>query len=370
MSESNFTGNTEKEMTEKGYRARIGNWVKRTPYKNFYEDIRTHIIGQDDALADACLEIYNYLEKMSEGKHNKNAVLITAPSGNGKSFFYEKIQDYFSQHLSFLPVYQVDCSTLSETGYKGAEPISITEGLFKTPYLDGLGIVFLDEADKKIMPSYSSHDENINVKVQQGLLTAIEGCIIRGEPDKDSKPKQIRTDNTLFVLLGAFTELRETKALQSTPRHLGFSSKPEPTQISHYEDITREDLIECGGCYEFVGRISRIINFHTLSEDAVRSIINSMLKDESDNIGIKIQIDESSVQELIKDSNSKFGCRLLRSKIHDRTMTVYKQIKLNYAYADINCIILSEDGDKIIFNQNICEQPYRRNCLFSVQEKI
>lgn len=68
---------------------------------------------------------------------------------------------------------------------------------------DGTGIVFLDEFDKKLLPSYSSQGENINAAVQSQLLTMIEGRIIR------INRYEIDTNKTMFVGLGSFDEYRK-----------------------------------------------------------------------------------------------------------------------------------------------------------------
>ncbi|MCR5740158.1 MAG: AAA family ATPase [Lachnospiraceae bacterium] len=347
MSESNDNARPlEAINAEKGFRQQVGFWLRATSYNSFHNEIAKSVIGQD-ALEDITLSIYLYMERVAKGRHNKGAILLCAPSGCGKTETYRAVRTYFEKHLPFLPCYQTEMSRITQTGFKGDEPISVADGLMDKHYTNGIGICWLDEVDKVIEPTYATHSENVSAKIQQGLLCLLEGCIIKGENTNDGKPRQICTANTLFIGIGSFNYIREYK--QNNNKHkLGFSSVAEE-EISHYTDLTRQDIIEGGGLWEFIGRFSSIYNYHSLSDEAVRKIIALMRREESLDIGIDIVIEESTFQALIKESNSEFGCRLLRSMIHDRVMAKLKVIKKSYRNCDIAMIRLSEEGDTITF---------------------
>ena len=65
MSESNDNARTPEEINaEKGFRLRIGNWLRETSYSSFHNEIAKSVIGQD-ALEDITLSIYLYMERVA-----------------------------------------------------------------------------------------------------------------------------------------------------------------------------------------------------------------------------------------------------------------------------------------------------------------
>ena len=273
---------SQEELT----RRKIGRWIKTTSFVQFRNEIRKSVIGQE-TLDMVLFSIYFYLERVSRGLSIADSILLTAPSGCGKTETYRSVKRYFEKELSFLPCYQIDAGQLTETGFKGADPIYVVGGLLASPETNGIGIVWIDEIDKKVLPSYESRGGNVNAKVQYGLLTILEGSIC--PPKKESCSTCVDTNNTLFIGLGAFDFVRNNKKHEAV--EIGFGK--ERDQTDHYDVITREDLIEAGACYEFVGRFSSIFSYHKLSENSLRKIIQLMVVEESEMMGIEIKTEES-----------------------------------------------------------------------------
>lgn len=71
----------------------------------------------------------------------------------------------------------------------------------------GAAVFFLDEADKKFRPDFNSHGKDFNASIQSSLLTLIKGAV-KYVPDKDST---VDTNDTMFVIMGAFQDLRDQK---------------------------------------------------------------------------------------------------------------------------------------------------------------
>ena len=190
---------------------------------DFIAEIEKRVIGQEN-LKKVCYNIYHYLELIATGSEKNLPFLIAAPSGCGKSETYRAVKDYFRKNMKFLYIEFVDCSALTEAGFKGNDPSSVVGGLLDKPNSNGIGIVFLDEVDKKVVPSYTTGGTNVNAAVQHGLLTIMEGCPVRAK----GTSRAIDTSNTLFVAMGAFDFLRNEKEEEKT---ISFGEQKEKREI-------------------------------------------------------------------------------------------------------------------------------------------
>ena len=123
--------------------------------------------------------------------------------------------------------------------------------------------------------------------VQQGLLKIIEGTDCRvpphgGRKHPDQQTIQINTDNILFIVGGAFTEL-EKQIRSKNSGGIGFGSKLQNDEEQNFlREVKPEDLIKYGLIPEFVGRFSMITAIDTLSETQLIKILteprNALLK--------------------------------------------------------------------------------------------
>ena len=304
---------------ENEYRYAIGEFLNRVSLKEFCEAIGEKVIGQEN-LDKVCYNIYHYMELVSRGNRKNLPFILAAPSGCGKSETYRAIKEYLRKNMRFLPCEYVDSSALTETGFRGEDPVVIVKGLLQKNESNGIGIVFLDEMDKKIIPSYTSNGSNVNAAVQHGLLTLIEGREVSIKGYSGS----IDTGNTLFIAMGAFDFLRKEKE-EETSISVGETKEKR----EHFSDITREEMLEAGAINEFVGRFSSIINYHKLNEDAVRKIIDLNVREMEKEFVAKIEVDESVYEAIFNVSNGKFGCRTIKHLIRARVEALDMEIKLS-----------------------------------------
>ncbi len=299
----------------RAFRNSIKVWLGRTDFNSFSKEISQRVKGQEQ-LDRVLINVYSYMENMAEGRPHNNNILIAAPSGCGKTETFRALRDYFAKALPVMPIYQVDMTSITEEGFKGKDTKAVVSELQTDKGTDGIGIVFLDEFDKRLLPSHDSKGNNINKAIQSQLLTTFEGVRY---PDM-----KIDTNNTLFIALGAFDACRENKSVEI--KHIGFGAENEGGE-DHYADINRKDIIDIGASYELLGRFGTIVNYHKLSDKVVDGIINGMAKEIGQSIGAYVKIHDDFRKELRENANSKFGCRLLKSMINDSAMEAYLEIQ-------------------------------------------
>ena len=321
--------------TEDEYRDAVGEWLQHVSLSEFITEIEKRVIGQEN-LKKVCYNVYHYLELVAAGSEKNLPFLLAAPSGCGKSETYRAMKEYFKNNMFFLPVEFVDCSALTEAGFKGNDPSSVVGGLLERSNSNGIGIVFLDEIDKKVIPSFTTGGTNVNAAVQHGLLTIMEGCPVRSK----SGSKVIDTNNTLFIAMGAFDFLRTEKDDDKT---ISFGEKKEKRE--HYDDITREELLEAGALNEFVGRLSSVVNYHKLTKEAVRNIIDLNISEMEKEFHISIRADKNVYEALYELANGKFGCRTIKNILRDRVQALDMETKLSGRNQGSLEIILNEKGD-------------------------
>ena len=318
-------------------RAQLATWCRKTTFPDFLEEIRKSVIGQEE-LEDVALAVYAYIEKMGRGSTHANSILLAAPSGCGKTETYRAMKEYFKHEIPGLPCYQVDVSAITQTGFIGESAESILNELYQHKETNGIGLVWLDEIDKKILPTYEPNGGNVNANVQYELLTIIEGR------ENQRNSAKIDTNNTMFIGLGAFDYFRKRKSEEIN--EIGFGSVRKKHE--HYDRINRRGMIEAGGSYEFIGRFASIFNYHKLSDHDTEEIIYLMRTKEEESLDIKIEIREDALETFVAMNNSQFGCRLIRSAIHDRVMQQYKVLKMKRLKAERYRIVLSEEGDGLV----------------------
>lgn len=247
---------------------------------------------------------------------------LFAPSGSGKTETYRALREYFSYKIFCLPVLLIDMSQITEAGYKGRN----SDEIFRVIHAKntfGIAIVFLDELDKKLIPSYGATGINYNLAVQSELLIMLEGGIIYSKNGQNS----IDTNNTLFIGLGSFDYARRLKKEKASHRGIGFNTETK-TMDDHYNEITLDDLIRQGASYELIGRFSILANYHKLSPKTVQDIILDMTQKLSNALGIEIQLSTNMKNYLLTQANSEYGCRRLRSIIESTALPVYHHLLL------------------------------------------
>ena len=320
-------------------RKRIEMWLTTTNYKSFRDEIAKRVKGQQE-LDKVLINVYNYFENIYRGEKNKNNILIAAPSGCGKTETYRALRDYFKSAIPRLPIGQIDMTSITEEGFKGSDTKAVISPLLENNETGGIGIIFMDEFDKKIVPSYSGRGSNVNAAVQAQLLATIEG--------REYQEEGINTENTLFIGLGAFDECRKKKGIEI--KHIGFGQENEKGE-DHYSPITREDIINLGGSYELLGRFGTIVNYNKLPQNIIDEIIDDCTLDLMMSTNLDIVITDDFRERIREKANTEFGCRIIRGILTDAVMNAYIDIKNNESECKVDTVFINDIDDYLVLEK-------------------
>jgi ATP-dependent Clp protease ATP-binding subunit ClpX len=226
------------------------------------------VIGQEDAKISICVSVVNHYKRMlfeSENDISKSNLMITGPSGSGKSLLVSTIAKFLN-----VPFVSIDATTLTEAGFIGQNVDSILMRLINEAKGDlnavEHGIVFLDEVDKISSHNRSASTNGKLTGIQSALLKLVEGSKIVIDSGKHQAPIEVDTKNILFICGGAFVGINEIATTRMKKKsQMGFGEKPNKPVINENE-YTTEDFIEYGMIPEFIGRFPMKTHTKELTE--------------------------------------------------------------------------------------------------------
>ena len=263
----------------------ISNMPKPVDIKNYLDK---YIVSQENAKTKTAVAIYNHLkqiqynEKLDSKKEPLDSThnFVIGPTGCGKTAIFKAVAK-----LLEVPFVTVDCSSLSSTGYVGAD---VTDSLVMAlREADGdLGIaeraiIFMDEFDKIARKSgeYISASKDVSGEaVQQGLLKILEGADIEvpvaGKRSVNTETITMNTSNMLFILNGSFEGLDKVIASRVNKKKIGIGEeKKDYTTDDYLNLVTPQDLVSYGILPEIVGRAPSIIVLNSLTEEELIDIL-------------------------------------------------------------------------------------------------
>ncbi len=310
-------------------------WLLDDPYESFLSYMTGRIIGQKD-IDLICSNIYMYLKSVLNGKVINSNTIITAGSGTGKTETYRALKDYFKHEIPSLPVFMVDTTQLTPTGYKGSNLEDAFSPLFDVKGSGGIvtappAIVFLDEFDKRIM----GVDEVFGPAVQYNLLTILEGGMI-STTKRQRFTQNVDTSNVLFFGMGSFDAFKEKKT-----KHHGIGFNESETN-ENVKIITPEVLLEAGAATELVGRFPIVINYDDLTDEVLDKIIDKISYSQAFAFDCDVIIKDCYRQELKSMVNTKFGCRTISNKMQFDVLKMYTNAMKDNNKNDVLEIILDK----------------------------
>ena len=287
------------------------------------EHLDQYVIGQDLAKTVLSVAVSNHYKRITQPpvdfELEKSNVIVLGATGAGKTLMARTIAKYLD-----VPFAIADATTLTESGYVGEDVENVVQKLYANAEGDiqktERGIIFIDEIDKICRKGENtSLTRDVSGEgVQQGLLKIVEGTDCRvpphgGRKHPDQATVKINTQNILFMVGGAFTELeKQIRSKQS--QGIGFGTQLKDDDHKNYlQEVKPEDLIKYGLIPEFVGRFSMVTAIDPLTEEQLVKILteprNALIKQTQylfnlDNIKIEFTKD---AKEAIAKRAKKLG---------------------------------------------------------------
>lgn len=322
--------------------------------KQVKDHLDKYVIKQDAAkkvLSVAVCDHYRHVQRChrekSCGHYSKQNVVIIGPTGVGKTYLIKMIAEMIG-----VPFVKGDATKFSETGYVGGDVEDLVRDLIRKAHGDTnlaqYGIIYLDEIDKISAPTQSPgrdvsgqgvqrnllklmEETDVNVKSPLDMASQIQSMMEMGKGKKE--PKTINTRHILFIVSGAFENLKDVIHRRLRQAHVGFGAKHHkvPPKEKLYSEAKTEDFIEFGFEPEFIGRLPVRVNCEELTEadlyhilrDTAGSIVKQ-LEDAFAAYGVELLFSDEGLHEIAKKAHQeKTGARGLIT-ISERILREYK----------------------------------------------
>lgn len=333
-----------------------GNREKNLTPEEIKEYLDRYIVGQDSAKIAISVAVYNHYKRItntSAVEIDKSNLLMVGSSGSGKTLTVKTIARLFD-----VPFVIADATTLTESGYAGADVDSLIRRLLQNAggdvALAQQGIIFIDEIDKKGKKAETATiGRDVSGEgVQQSLLKLIEGTVITLE-DEYEDPIEFDTSNVLFISSGAFVGLDEIVRKSQSLSSIGINATlPKKLPFSEtIKNVKPDDFVKYGLIPEFVGRHPVVVVFDDLNIETVVRILkepeNSIVKQFQTLFkfeGISLTFDDKYLQAVAEESlRQKLGARGLRTII-ERDLQTTQFYLPSLAKSGVNKIHVGPDG--------------------------
>ena len=316
--------NKEKELNEVFALQKESS--KLISLKELRKEVKDVIKGQDNAVDAVTRGII--VNQMSNNPRHKSHMLITGPSGTGKT----EMVNIISKKLG-IPYFKVDSPQYTSEGYVGKSVYSMLAGLLNAANNDlnkaEHGILIIDEIDKKLT-------EGVNGKeVLNAMLKMMDREVVEVDIGHGYQEKKVMfdTSNLTIIFMGAFADLYASKA-KDKKKGIGFSAITEKEENKEKISITNDDLIKAGMPAEFLGRIPIVTSTEELDVEQLVEILykskGGTIDEEKEffnDLGITVKFTAPYMREIaLKAHKTKTGARNLRKLVRESLSIAYDDI--------------------------------------------
>jgi ATP-dependent Clp protease ATP-binding subunit ClpX len=239
-------------------------------------ELKKRIIGQDGYLHDLSFAIWlhnqrreHYLQTKQRISKPKYNMLVIGKSGMGKTSAIQAAAE-----LLDIPLVIEDASELRGAGWKGKHVADIVLDIRASVRAErrdiDYSIVVLDEIDKV----FEERSTDQSFSPVNNLLKFIEGMEVSFT--EDNERNQMKTDNMLFICIGAFDGLGEIIEKRLAPKTIGFSTPGTGAELPEQDilkEVTPKDLVEYGVNEQFLGRLPFVTVMNELTDEDYKGIL-------------------------------------------------------------------------------------------------
>lgn len=295
------------------------------------ERLKTHIIGQDEAVEEVANAIKRSRVQLSDRKRPASFIFV-GPTGVGKT----ELVKVLSQELfdSVDPLIRLDMTEYMEKhavskligsppGYVGYDEAGqLTEKVRRKPY----SVILFDEIEK-------AHPDIMNILLQildEGRVT-------------DAQGRTVNFENTVIAM---------TSNAGSSDRSsiVGFNKTEDAKSKEKAMKALKEFLRP-----EFLGRVDEVVVFHPLTEDNLARIAGLMLEELKAPLqskGIRFNYDEDAQKKIVSlAEGGKFAARDLRKIIRKHVEDLIANLLIDRYEQPPQLLGLTVKEDKLFLEQ-------------------
>jgi ATP-dependent Clp protease ATP-binding subunit ClpC len=313
---------------------------ERQNLRHLEDDLRKHVIGQDEAISAVARAIRRSRAGLKDPKRPIGSFLFLGPTGVGKTELAKALaRELFGGEdniirldmSEYMEPHTVSRLFGSPPGYVGYdEGGQLTEQVRRRPY----SVVLLDEVEK-------AHPEVFNALLQimdDGRLT-------------DGQGRTVDFKNTILIMTSNVGSAELKRASR-----IGFSANHEDRDDQHKElQAKAMDALKRTFRPEFINRIDQIVVFHALGKTELYRIVDLLLDQVRARLseqGIQLVVDNAARDLLLKEGfDEEYGARPLRRAIQSYVDDALADALLAGEIAPGKTALVTVSDDKIVVRQ-------------------